>query len=93
MIVLLRKEKKMAEITVNELLSKMKDPEHLVELDEKIYFEKVSQVAERVAADKNIRIILLSGPSASGKTTTANLIADRIRELGERSAVVSLDNF
>ena len=93
MIVLLRKEKKMAEITVNELLSKMKDPEHLVELDEKIYFEKVSQVAESVAADKNIRIILLSGPSASGKTTTANLIADRIRELGERSAVVSLDNF
>ena len=88
-----RKEKKMPEITLDELTLKMKEPESLVALDEKIYIEKITEVAERVAGNKSIHVILLAGPSASGKTTTANLIADRIRELGERCAVVSLDNF
>jgi uridine kinase len=83
----------MPEITLDEITLKMKDPKALVDLDEKNYIEKITDVAKRVCDNKEIRVILLAGPSASGKTTTANLIADRIRELGERSAVVSLDNF
>lgn len=36
---------------------------------------------------------MLTGPSASGKTTTAHKLADCIAAHGRRSAVVSLDNF
>ena len=38
-------------------------------------------------------ILLLAGPSASGKTTTAHLIGDIFRTNGKNSAIVSLDNF
>ncbi len=39
------------------------------------------------------RIVMLTGPSASGKTTTANKIAAALRARGCPSQVVSLDNF
>ena len=83
----------MPEITLNEIARRLADPEATIGQDEKLYSDKIEGVAKRVCSDKSIRIILLAGPSASGKTTTANLVADKIRELGERSAVVSLDNF
>lgn len=39
------------------------------------------------------RVVLLSGPSSSGKTSTANLLCDRLRRDGADAYVVSLDNF
>ena len=83
----------MAELSLNTLLEKLNSPEELVAEDEIIYREKVESVAKRVCDSGKIRVILLAGPSASGKTTTANLISDKIKSLGEKSTVVSLDNF
>lgn len=39
------------------------------------------------------KIIMLTGPSASGKTTTANKIAAALQRSGTHAVVVSLDNF
>lgn len=39
------------------------------------------------------RVIMLAGPSSSGKTTTASILADRLTASGHSAAVVSLDNF
>lgn len=39
------------------------------------------------------KILLVSGPSASGKTTTANIIMRGIKNLGCNAIVISLDNF
>ena len=39
------------------------------------------------------RILLLAGPSSSGKTTTANLLRDRLLTAGHAVEVVSLDDF
>ncbi len=39
------------------------------------------------------KIVMLTGPSASGKTTTALKLADAIKRGGTPAAVVSLDNF
>lgn len=83
----------MAELTLKELLKKLEKPEALIAEDEKTYKEKVDSVARRVCESETVRVVLLSGPSASGKTTTANLICDRIRSMGEKCTVVSLDNF
>ena len=43
--------------------------------------------------ESGAHVVMLTGPSASGKTTTAHKLADCIAAHGRRSAVVSLDNF
>lgn len=45
--------------------------------------------------DRNVRrrVLLLAGPSSSGKTTTANLLCDSLRRGGMDAFVVSLDDF
>ena len=84
----------MAEINIkylNELAEN--DPDKMISDSERIYHDRVREIAERVVKNGNIRLILLSGPSGSGKTTTANLIADAIRSMNEEALVISLDNF
>ena len=83
----------MAEILLDELLEKYRSFDKLIEDDEREYTAKIESVARKVCESGKIRIILLAGPSASGKTTTANLISDKIKSFGEKSMVVSLDNF
>lgn len=57
------------------------------------YYENIRSIAARVADNKNIGVIMLAGPSASGKTTTAHILRDCLRDLGVKTEVVSLDNF
>ena len=83
----------MAEITLNSLLYDMKDPEGLVRDAEGEYFSKLKGLALKINESKKIRIVLLAGPSASGKTTTAKILSDLIKDLGGKSTVISLDNF
>ncbi len=42
---------------------------------------------------ENKPIILITGPSASGKTTTAHKIKESLIEKGKKAQVISLDNF
>lgn len=57
------------------------------------YINTVTEIAERAEKDDNIVIIALAGPSGSGKTTTAHILRKKLEELGEKTAVVSLDDF
>ena len=84
----------MAEIQIYEINERAKaSPGDFVKESESKYRGFVASVASRIASDDKIRIVLLAGPSGSGKTTTANLLADGIRERGLSSSVISLDNF
>jgi uridine kinase len=56
------------------------------------YEERVAAVAGEIAA-RGCAIVMLSGPSASGKTTSANKLALELRQRGGAATVVSLDNF
>ena len=42
---------------------------------------------------ERISIVLLSGPSCSGKTTAAKMLADRLDDHGRRVVTVSIDDF
>ena len=57
---------------------------------EKKYAYQIESAANSLGSK---RIILISGPSASGKTTSANKICEAIRLTGKRCEVVSLDDF
>lgn len=57
------------------------------------YRTAVKEAAKTVFYDENKKIIMLAGPSSSGKTTTAALISEEIKRLGGKAYVVSLDDF
>lgn len=52
----------------------------------------VHAVAERILAARP-RIVTLSGPTCSGKTTTARILIARLAERGFRVRVISIDDF
>lgn len=60
---------------------------------ERDYDEKVRTVARRLISDPDRRVLLLAGPSSSGKTTTSRLLCEELRERGHEATVLSLDDF
>ena len=67
-------------------------PQRFVEYCEEDYAARVRHAAAQVL-QSGARVVMLTGPSSSGKTTTAHKLAGALRAAGVESAVVSLDNF
>ena len=67
--------------------------EFLAECDQS-YAQRVSLAADRILGNlERSPIVLLSGPSGPGKTTTAMKIADELRRRGVNSHAVAMDNY
>lgn len=67
-------------------------PEKLVAISEKIVDDQIEKVVNHVLKGR-FKFLLLSGPSSSGKTTTANFIIKKLEKKGKRAIRVSLDDF
>ena len=50
-------------------------------------------VVDRIITNRSVEIVLLAGPSCSGKTTTANKISEKLAEKGHKAYTISLDDF
>lgn len=57
------------------------------------YIDNMTNIAKKIAADRDVIIVAIAGPSGSGKTTTAHILQDKLEKMGETTAVVSLDDF
>ncbi len=64
-----------------------------VEEHEKEFERRLDEIAETVANDNSIKLVALSGPSCSGKTTTANKLIRELKARGRIVHVVSIDDF
>ena len=64
-----------------------------VETNENDFEKRLDEIAERVASDPGVRLVALSGPSCSGKTTTANKLISELESRGKKVHVVSIDDF
>lgn len=83
----------MADRAVFELNEALKrDPVAFVAECEAAYKEKVVTAINYIE-ENHKKVVLLAGPSGSGKTTTANLLADGLRQRGHYATVISLDDF
>jgi len=61
---------------------------------EERYTAQVEQAAERILHQiQHNRIILLSGPSGSSKTTTSKRVAEALRRAGVQAHHIALDNY
>ena len=76
---------------INELARE--NPQAFVARAELRYRNIINNIAEKALDDLGRKIIMLAGPSASGKTTTAKKIAETFTSLGMMTYVISLDDF
>jgi len=68
-------------------------PEAFIEKSEQRYRNIITSVAETALSTHGHTLILLAGPSASGKTTTAMKIAEAMAAQGVQAFRISLDDF
>ena len=71
----------------------LNSPRELIARAERHYDRELSEIAKRISEDDDIKIVALAGPSASGKTTTAHILREKLRELDEETEIISLDDF
>ena len=70
------------------------DAGEVIQLSEMIQNYKLLSIAEGLANNKkNIKVVLLSGPSSSGKTTTAKKLSLYLKTLGMKPLQLSLDDY
>lgn len=70
----------------------IKNPEGIIAEVEENFRVSIEEIAMR-AHGRNCRIILLAGPSSSGKTTASHLLIDYFATINISSHVISLDDF
>ncbi len=73
-------------------LVKNKKIESLTNVNEAYYNNQLSKCAKDIIAN-NMNIVMLAGPSSSGKTTTAKKLAIQLAVLGKNAYVISTDDY
>jgi len=64
----------------------------LINVSEALQSKKLSNIADEIA-ERGARIVLLAGPSSSGKTTTAKRLAVLVMACGLRPHTISTDDY
>lgn len=78
---------------INRIITDQRSQE-IICLAEALHEKKISLIADRILEQRrHIRVILISGPSSSGKTTFAQRLATQLRVNGLRPVALSLDNY
>ena len=77
---------------LNNWIKSGKFPE-LVRISEALHEKKIAQIADMIAADKKKKLVLIAGPSSSGKTTFAQRLSIQLRVNGITSVALSMDNY
>lgn len=64
----------------------------LIRVNEALHEKRFSQVADMVC-QREAKVVMLAGPSSSGKTTSANRLATQLRVHGKKPVLLSLDDY
>ena len=76
--------------SLNELINNRKI-EEFIDITETFQQKCIADIADQIAASKKVKVILIAGPSSSGKTTTSKKLALELRAIGYKPKVISLD--
>lgn len=75
----------------NELI--LEHGENFIFKEEEKYINQIDELIDDFLSYKNKKMILVSGATSAGKTTTSNIIGKRLRRIGYNFITVSLDDF
>ena len=65
----------------------------LINVSEALQEKKISQIADTIAARKEIKVVLIAGPSSSGKTTFCKRLSVQLLASGMKPVQISLDDY
>ena len=65
----------------------------LINISEALQEKKISQIADEIANRKGVKVILIAGPSSSGKTTFCKRLSIQLLTNGIKPMQISLDDY
>ena len=65
----------------------------IINISEALQEKKIAQIAEDVAQRKGVKLVLLAGPSSSGKTTSCKRLSIQLAVNGLKPLQISLDDY
>ena len=77
---------------LNEFIDKGFSPQ-LIQISEALQEKKISKIADEIANRKGIKLVLIAGPSSSGKTTTCKRLSVQLAVNGIKPVPISLDDY
>lgn len=77
---------------LNELITKRKIND-FIDITETFQEKNIAEIADQIVQKKTVRIVLIAGPSSSGKTTTSKKLALELLAMGFTPKVISLDSY
>ena len=66
---------------------------NVILLSEALHEKKMANIADDIAKRKNVKMVLIAGPSSSGKTTFAKRLGVELRLNGLKPVTISVDNY
>lgn len=82
--------------TVHRLNRKIKEPKgekELILFSEALHEKKIAEIAKKIKEHGNVRMVLIAGPSSSGKTTFAGKLGMSLKVNGIKPVTISVDNY
>ncbi len=77
---------------LNRIIKRKKIKEYIL-LDEALHEKKMAKIADDIVNRKKIKVVLIAGPSSSGKTTFAHRLGIQLRLNGLKPVTISVDNY
>lgn len=77
---------------LNDVIASGKTDE-LIKISEALHEKKLAQIADQIVERKNVKLIMIAGPSSSGKTTTAKRLCIQLKVNGLKPHVISIDDY
>ena len=65
----------------------------LINVSEALQEKMISRLADQIAENPKYKVILIAGPSSSGKTTTSKRLSVQLMACGKRPVPISLDDY
>lgn len=65
----------------------------IIQIEEALHAKKIVEIADEIERKKDVKIILIAGPSSSGKTTFAKRLSIQLRVNGITPHVIGMDDY
>ncbi len=66
---------------------------NIIKISEALHEKKISQIADALVHNEDLKLICIAGPSSSGKTTFTKRLSVQLQVIGYKTELLSIDNY